>query len=86
MLLGVVFGSFYCFNVSSDNGRLDFQGLVLVVFKEIGKKKLTDIGFFWFWLSKGLWIVVFKRIGLLLDIGFGFLSDIGLIDYVSINF
>jgi len=44
---------------------------------------------FWFWLSKGLWILVFKKelvVGLRLDIGFGFLSDIGLIDYVSINF
>jgi len=42
-----------------------------------------------FWLSKGLWITGFQKgigSGLCLDIGFGFLSDIGLIDYVSINF
>ena len=65
-------GSF-CSNVSSDNGRLAFQGLVLGLSKDLEKKKLTDIGFFWFWLSKGIWIIGFQRIGLRLDIGFGFL-------------
>jgi len=45
-VLGVVVAFVLMF--SPDNGRLDFQGLVLVVSKEIGKKKLTDIGFFGF--------------------------------------
>ena len=36
---------------SPDNGRLDFQGLVLVVSKDLEKKKLTDIGFFGFGLT-----------------------------------
>ena len=50
--------------VSTDSGRLAFQGLVLVVLKELDwlwlvskdlkkTKKLTDIGFVGFWFSKG---------------------------------
>ena len=36
-VLGVVVA---CSNVSSDNGRLDFQGLVLVVSKDLEKKEV----------------------------------------------
>jgi hypothetical protein len=42
----------YCSNVSSDNGRLDFQGLAWLVSKDLEKKKLTDIGLFGFGFLK----------------------------------
>jgi len=61
----------------------------LDVSKDLEKKKLTDIGFFGFWLLKGTldnWFSKGIGLGLCLDIGFDFPSDIGLIDYVSINF
>ena len=49
-VLGVVVAFLLMF--SPDNGRLDFQGLVLVVSKDLEKKKLTDIGFFGFGFLK----------------------------------
>ena len=51
----------YCSNVSSDNGRLDFQGLAWLVSKDLEKKKLTDIGLFGFGFLKELWIIGFLR-------------------------
>jgi hypothetical protein len=67
--------------VLKDNGRLAFQGLEYLVFKRIiEKKKLTDIGLVGFF--KDNWTGWFFRIGFSLV----FLSDIGLIDYRSINF
>ena len=81
----VAFGSS---NVSSDNGRLDFQGLAWLVSKDLEKKKLTDIGLFGFGFLKELWIIGFLRnwSWSLFGYWFWFLSDMGLIDYVSINF
>ena len=41
-LLGV---ESFKFSFFIGDGRLDFQGLVLVCFKDLEKEKLTDIGF-----------------------------------------
>jgi hypothetical protein len=74
--------TFYCYG-SSDSGRLfGFSRIGGGLFQRIGKKKLTDIGFSVLVFPFGIGLVWF----------FGrwtcwlFLQDIGLIDYLPINF